>query len=479
MAQEQSVASARASVMTYDDFQRKWVHSGSSSGLSKVHLYHHLSLNTFRVVGRKLQDHEVVINCQIIKGLKYNQATPTFHQWRDNRQVYGLNFSSKEDADNFAVAVGQALDVLNNPPPAPPPHAHSNGGIPPQPPQPPLGYGGPPQPPQQPIYQTIEEKQPPLQHNSSSQSLMEHGSQGYYQQPGSMGVPGGLSRRGSQGNSLNHSSSVPNASALVPSGPPPPAPPPMPHNQSHHRTNSSPMAPPQPPPAPPVPSGGAPPPPPPPPPAGLLSGAGDAGGGGLASALQAVKLRRRDQPDGDSGAGSGGTAPRDCPPGRERGPSYGTLGRTPTSGDLMDEMAKTLARRRAQAEGRGADGEGGGLSNGQGGARSGAPSSSSSPQLQRRKSQGGGGGASDLSVANDKTDGERGVGYGRLGGSGSSGGLSNSDIDALKELLLKEIRKEMTSLKNEILDAVRSELANRSRALSREYGGGYENHHLS
>lgn len=54
---------------------------------------------------------QVVINCAIIKGLKYNQATHTFHQWRDNKQVYGLNFSNKEDADNFARAMFHALDV--------------------------------------------------------------------------------------------------------------------------------------------------------------------------------------------------------------------------------------------------------------------------------------------------------------------------------------------------------------------------------
>jgi hypothetical protein len=57
---------------------------------------------------------QVVINCAILKGLKYNQATPTFHQWRDNRQVYGLNFTSKEDADNFAQAMFTALDTLNS-----------------------------------------------------------------------------------------------------------------------------------------------------------------------------------------------------------------------------------------------------------------------------------------------------------------------------------------------------------------------------
>uniref|UniRef100_A0A3P9GZT3 WH1 domain-containing protein n=1 Tax=Oryzias latipes TaxID=8090 RepID=A0A3P9GZT3_ORYLA len=56
--------------------------------------------------------HEVVINCAIPKGLKYNQATQTFHQWRDARQVYGLNFGSKEDANVFASAMMHALEVL-------------------------------------------------------------------------------------------------------------------------------------------------------------------------------------------------------------------------------------------------------------------------------------------------------------------------------------------------------------------------------
>lgn len=108
---EQSIIGARASVMVYDDVQRKWIPSGSSSGLSKVQIFHHQQNNTFRVVGRKLQDHEVVINCSIIKGLKYNQATATFHQWRDSKFVYGLNFSSPMDAEAFARAMMHALDV--------------------------------------------------------------------------------------------------------------------------------------------------------------------------------------------------------------------------------------------------------------------------------------------------------------------------------------------------------------------------------
>ena len=45
--------------MTYDDDIKKWINSGTSTGLSKVNIYHHQTQNTFRVVGRKLHDHEV------------------------------------------------------------------------------------------------------------------------------------------------------------------------------------------------------------------------------------------------------------------------------------------------------------------------------------------------------------------------------------------------------------------------------------
>jgi len=53
------MVSAKASVMVYSDTEKKWLPSGSSSGISKVCIYHHPGNNTFRVVGRKLQDMEV------------------------------------------------------------------------------------------------------------------------------------------------------------------------------------------------------------------------------------------------------------------------------------------------------------------------------------------------------------------------------------------------------------------------------------
>ncbi|KAG5837190.1 hypothetical protein ANANG_G00236660 [Anguilla anguilla] len=113
---ESSICQARATVMIYDDGGKKWVPAGTGpQSISRVQIYHNPSSNAFRVVGRKMQtDQQVVINCPIQKGLKYNQATANFHQWRDARQVWGLNFSSKEDATLFATSMMHALDVLSS-----------------------------------------------------------------------------------------------------------------------------------------------------------------------------------------------------------------------------------------------------------------------------------------------------------------------------------------------------------------------------
>ena len=110
---EQAIVTAKANVMIYDDNNKKWNPSGSGPGVAKVQIYQHLLNQTYRVVGRKLQDHEVVINCLLSKGLKYNQANQTFLQWRDSKVVYGLHFQSKEEADIFSQTMKVAVDNLN------------------------------------------------------------------------------------------------------------------------------------------------------------------------------------------------------------------------------------------------------------------------------------------------------------------------------------------------------------------------------
>ncbi|XP_036698754.1 ena/VASP-like protein isoform X7 [Balaenoptera musculus] len=250
---EQSICQARASVMVYDDTSKKWVPiKPGQQGFSRINIYHNTASNTFRVVGVKLQDQQVVINYSIVKGLKYNQATPTFHQWRDARQVYGLNFASKEEATTFSNAMLFALNIMNS----------QEGGSSSQ--------------------RQVQNGPSPDEMDIQRRPVMEQ----QRQEP--------LERRASAtGPTLP--AGHPSAAAGAPlscSGPPPPPPPPVP----------------------PPPTGAAPPPPPPLPAGGAQGASHDEGSvSGLAAALAGAKLRRVPRPEDASGGSSpSGTSKSDA-----------------------------------------------------------------------------------------------------------------------------------------------------------------------
>ncbi|KAG8193899.1 hypothetical protein JTE90_011458 [Oedothorax gibbosus] len=403
---EQSIASARASVMVYDDLNKKWVPSGSSSGLSKVHIYQHLANNTFRVVGRKLQDHEVVINASIQKGLKYNQATPTFHQWRDNKQVYGLNFSSRDDAEAFAVAMLRTLEQINQ-----------NNMSSRPPPPPPMNT--------QPVYQSISGGDLELNNIEQSKWIDNDANQMSHQvQYRNNAVNGQM---GSPNNTLNRSAApicappappqppTPPTSNAAPPPPPPPPPPPGP--------GIPPPAPP--PPAPPMGGGGysAGPPCPPPPP-GPNANRPNPGNMSLASALANAKLKKTNKTEAVCDSNN-----------KTPGPPSGMA-------SMMDEMAKTLARRRAQAENSQNSGDSDGVDkkwdkNGANG--NGANSGLESPKGSRRQ---------------------------RIGSIGDMDNLKGNcvdsyDMDRLKQEILVDIRAEINKLKQDIIETIRFELNRR------------------
>uniref|UniRef100_A0A8C7IY70 Ena/VASP-like protein n=1 Tax=Oncorhynchus kisutch TaxID=8019 RepID=A0A8C7IY70_ONCKI len=248
---EQSICQARASVMVYDDGSKKWVPiKPGQQGFSRINIYHNTANNTFRVVGVKLQDQQVVINYSIVKGLKYNQATPTFHQWRDARQVYGLNFASKEEATTFSNAMLFALNVLST----------QDGGE-----------------RESTLCDTI---------NNVLFSLFSF----------------------SRPLSISPGSPFPGHPGVLSVAPPAPMPPPMSMGSSLGGGPPSLGAPmPPPPPGPPPPSAGAPPPPLPPP---LPMGGGGQGEEasaptGLAAMIAGAKLRRVNRPEDSNSSGSG------------------------------------------------------------------------------------------------------------------------------------------------------------------------------
>ncbi|XP_042305549.1 ena/VASP-like protein isoform X5 [Sceloporus undulatus] len=245
---EQSICQARASVMVYDDTSKKWVPiKPGQQGFSRINIYHNTASNTFRVVGVKLQDQQVVINYSIVKGLKYNQATPTFHQWRDARQVYGLNFASKEEATTFSNAMLFALNIMNS-----------------------QQDGGP----------TTQRQ---VQNGPSPDEMEIQRRQAMEQQQQQQQRQESLERRTSTTGPVlppGHPSAV--AGLPTSSGGPPPPPPP-----------------------PPPPTGTAPPPPPPLPAGGGGTNIDDGSVSGLAAALAGAKLRRVQRPED----GSGGSSP--------------------------------------------------------------------------------------------------------------------------------------------------------------------------
>ncbi|XP_019867335.1 protein enabled isoform X2 [Aethina tumida] len=441
---EQSIASARASVMIYDDMNKKWVPSGTSSGLSKVHIYQHTIQQTFRVVGRKLQDHEVVINCAILKGLKYNQATPTFHQWRDNKQVYGLNFSSKEDADCFAKAMFHSLEVLSNvvrPPPQSQP-------VPQPPQQPPPSHQMPP--PQQ-FQPQVPPHVPP--HNHYAEEDMG------YRTMTREDVAMIQERRISatimspqQTSPMTPQNNVPAPPAMpVPmamAAPTPVSPPQQQQGPGHQRTTSAPPAPP-PPPGPAGPPAGAAPPPPPPPPMNMSRSQSSDGGeiNSLAVQLQSCRLKKNSKnpppatENSGSSTSSGGSS------------NYGTLGRGGggSMASMMDEMAKTLARRRAAVEKKVPDNKDEDDKKAMWEKTNTLPANTSkfnneSPKSVRKRF----GSASEETIL--KVNGLSEV---------NSLSLGPTEMESLKNEIVKEMKKEIAKLKQDILDAIKIELNRR------------------
>ncbi|XP_058279688.1 vasodilator-stimulated phosphoprotein-like [Hirundo rustica] len=86
---------------------------GPPQSPSCVQLFHQPGTTCFRLVGRRLHpEQQVVLNCPLGRGLRYSQATPQFHQWREGRRVWGLSFAAPAEAAQFAAAVLRALQAL-------------------------------------------------------------------------------------------------------------------------------------------------------------------------------------------------------------------------------------------------------------------------------------------------------------------------------------------------------------------------------
>ncbi|XP_068532214.1 protein enabled homolog isoform X10 [Anas acuta] len=513
LGSEQSICQARAAVMVYDDANKKWVPAGGSTGFSRVHIYHHTGNNTFRVVGRKIQDHQVVINCAIPKGLKYNQATQTFHQWRDARQVYGLNFGSKEDANVFASAMMHALEVLNSQE-AGPTLPRQNSQLPSQ------VQNGPSQEELDIQRRQLQEQQRQkelererldrermererlererlererLERERLEQEQLERERQERERQERLERERQEKERQDRERlerlererqererqeqlerEQLEWERERRISNAGVVQGPPaPPPPPPLPPGPAQSSAAAPP--PPGPPPPPPLPPSGPPPPPPPPPlpsqvpavplppPAPPLPASGFSVGfmseenrplTGLAAALAGAKLRKVSRgEDSSSSSGGGGSAPSKTDGGRGNGP-------LPLGGSgLMEEMSALLARRRRIAEKGSTEQDQKEDKTEETESSTSKASSTSTPELTRKPWERTNtvNGSKSPVISRPKST---------PTGQPSANGVQSEglDYDRLKQDILDEMRKELTKLKEELIDAIRQELSKSNTA---------------
>ncbi|XP_037124425.1 vasodilator-stimulated phosphoprotein isoform X1 [Syngnathus acus] len=418
---ESSICQARATVMIYDDSNKKWLPAGTGpQTFSRVQIYHNPSNNAFRIVGRKMQtDQQVVINCPIVRGLKYNQATPNFHQWRDARQVWGLNFGSKEDAALFANGMTHALEVLNSMADA--------------------GYATLPRPMSNGPSPEEIEQQKRLEQQRLEQQERERQERERQE------------RERLERERQASAASIPPAPPMAPGGlAPPPAPPPPPGPPPASGVPPPPGPPPSGPPSGGPPSGGPPsggPPPPPPLPSNGVIGGGSGGGGGLAAALAGAKLRKLSKQEEGSVTAPVGRADAS----RSSNSSIGG------GGDLMGEMSAILARRRKAAD----TGEKVPLKT--------HDNEDSEPQGQSEITRRAWEKSSTMTRNNsipksmDSTSSlSQSYRAKPANNSNDTSGFEDSDLEKMKQEILEEVRKELHKVKEEIIRAFIQELQKRS-----------------
>jgi len=408
---EQSICQARASVMVYNNDIKKWEHAGGSQGMSQVDVYHSHANNNYRIVGRKLDTNEIVLNCAIVKNLKYNKATPTFHQWRDQRQVFGLNFKSPQDASRFSDTVESAIKFMNLPPEdAPMPIPINKSG------------------PVESTYRQFTQDPFGGRRPSDPQTAPRSNYQPQVAPP-----------------------QPPSGPPPAPQAPPPPAAPPAP--PAPPAAPPAPPAPPSgppPPPAgpppvaggPPPPPGGGPPPPPPPPAPGAplprsggsgSGGSGGGGGGGLLDGIANVKLKKRSetdaQPKPTSSGGSGGGG---------GGGGGGGL-------DMMAQLQQKLNARKKMSSDSPDEG-----------ASSNGPSIVPSAPVKKFE---------PIKKSTPVTEPKKTVGSSHGGRQESTNdeSISSDQLKALKSEILEAFKNELRATKDEILKEFRKELANIGR----------------
>ncbi|KAF7636168.1 WH1 domain-containing protein [Meloidogyne graminicola] len=117
MAEGSVLLSVTAEVLFHDG--ANWIRMdnniNSHSGLSSIKLIKSTNEAIYRIIAIRNMDNKRIVDQVIFHRLKYKEATPSFHQWRnEHKQVIGLSFANTQEARHFYSGVRQALDSVVN-----------------------------------------------------------------------------------------------------------------------------------------------------------------------------------------------------------------------------------------------------------------------------------------------------------------------------------------------------------------------------
>ncbi|EJD76592.1 hypothetical protein LOAG_16475 [Loa loa] len=436
--EESTVAVAMADVMMYDDATKQWLSpDGSSEAVrSQVQILHNVQTNAFRIVGTRWLDGQWILNCNIYERLRYKPATPTFHQWRDEkRKVYGLSFMKEEDARLFVKVMTQVLSILTSS------SDYQNGSD--------LGFSN-----------TIYQEPHQLHHNTYSspsfrgaddESLCSGGgslaqnmnnfrksSQSVQSSASATGAATtmmvyNVQRRASQGSSSSsNGSSLPPAIYATSNNNCPASssvrPPPATSIASNYNStpslsiSSANVA---------TISSNAPPAPPPPPPPSSLS-LGKGSGSSIADQLKKVQLRKVSAPPSSNSATSGGS-------------------------NLLSELEATLSKRKNQCDNSDS------RSIGSDTASSTNAVGNGTIRRPREKQVNGTANNTDSPKVNRKLPSSNSLNQEESRNAGHGAAITVETLEKWKEEILSELRQEINKAKNGIIEALRSELCLQKR----------------
>jgi len=102
------VFSVNAQIYMLDAVSSNW--TPATTGVVEVSFYYDPATNRTRIIG--MEEDEAKVNSMILPGMSFMKPSETFGQWLDltTNQLFGLNFTSVADTDNFALMFKTAVE---------------------------------------------------------------------------------------------------------------------------------------------------------------------------------------------------------------------------------------------------------------------------------------------------------------------------------------------------------------------------------